>query len=192
MKPNPNTKIKFMNRVIGLLLMFYSLSGALAGPLVTYKLKWSYGKLPIEIKTVRGPLTEQNRIGENGRYNSELKLPILQSLKNDSISLGDNEKAVLYLLVKNTGSKKLRFSVAPHSTEPGASALGFYFNCLCNGHIYEVGPNEVWYRVMVLKTSKQGKDSIVTLDHEIFEVTPNSKRKPQSHLHHKSDTVDHF
>ncbi len=181
-----------MNKTFSLLAMFYTLSSALAGPLVTYKLKWNYGKLPFEIKTLRGPLTEQYRVGENGRYNSDLKLPVIQGLKNDSISLGDEEKAVLYLLVKNTGPKKLKFSVAPHSTEPGASALGFYFNCLCNGHVYEVGPHDVWYRIMVLKTSKQGKDSIVSLDHEIFEVTPSTKRKPQSHLHHSSDTGDPF
>jgi hypothetical protein len=81
---------------------------------------------------------------------------------------------LIYLFVKNTSTKKIRFSVAPHETHPAEHALGFHFNCLCNGHIYEVPPQKTWYRIMHLKNKSTENKAEVKLHHVLFPVRKKS------------------
>lgn len=169
---------------VSILAVFFLSSAAKATPITQFKLIWSYDKLPLDVRIAEAPLSMESHVSDHGIVTPLSVLPIQKLLPDGVVKLAKTERAVLYLFVKNLGKKKLRFSVAPHSTEPGVSALGFSFNCLCNGHIYEVGPGEVWYRVMLLKGSKELAEESVTLKHVIFEVGSKAAQKPQAHLHH--------
>jgi hypothetical protein len=147
-----------------------------------FKLEWEKSGLPIEVKVGRGPDSERHRASENGVLKDMSIVSGFRELVDGKLALSEGENAVLFLLVKNTSGRKLRFSVSPHSTQPGESALGFSFNCLCNGHVYEVGPKEVWYRVMVLSRRKGPAEGPIVLKHTIFEVK-NQGQKPQAHSH---------
>lgn len=149
-----------------------------------YQLLWNKGPLKVEVKTLRALETVRKRISEKGIYSPEMNLPIKDQMPDGIIRLKEEEEAYIYILIKNIDTKPLRFSVAPHSTEPGASALGFRFNCLCNGHIYEVRPGEIWYKIMSLKNNKWQQEKKIVLTHDIFEVkkSPSNKRH-SAHSH---------
>jgi hypothetical protein len=151
---------------------------------VDYQLLWNQGNLKVEVKTLRALETVRNRISEKGIYSPELNLPIKEQMPDGIIKLKEEEEAYIYILIKNKGSKPLRFSVAPHSIGPGAAALGFRFNCLCNGHIYEVRPGEIWYKIMSLKNNKWQQEKKIVLTHDIFEVKKFPGKKGHSaHAH---------
>ncbi|MBC7420966.1 MAG: hypothetical protein H7328_09585 [Bdellovibrio sp.] len=135
-----------------------------------FKLKWDSKNLPFEVKTAMAPLTVKNQVGQMGTFTEKLNLPIERQLPDGVVHLARSETAYVYLFVKNTSKRKIRFSVAPHSTHPGASALGFSFNCLCNGHIYTAEPNSIWYRIMELKNNSSNNEKNVELMHTIYEV----------------------
>ncbi len=143
---------------------------ALSFSQTTFKLKWDIQKLPFEVRMARGPVSLRNRLGETGNFNEKLNLPILKQMPDGEVKLSNSEVAYIYLFVKNKSNQKISFSVAPHSTHPGASALGFNFNCLCNGHIYVVEPNSIWYRIMELKTNSSPSEKNVVLSHSIFKI----------------------
>ena len=136
----------------------------------TYKLTWDVQKLPLEVKTAEGPRNFKNRLSENGIFNEKLDLPIRSKMLDGKIVLKKSETAYIYLFVKNNSDQKINFSVAPHSTHPGASALGFSFSCLCNGHIYTVEPHAIWYRIMGLKNEGSSTEKNIELSHYIFKV----------------------
>lgn len=135
-----------------------------------YHLKWEAPKLPFEMKTVLLTSTERNRVSETGILTEKVNIPMNKILNDGKIKLRSGEQAFLALVIKNTSDRKIKFSVSPHSTQPGNASLGFNFNCLCNGHIYEVGAKEVWYRIMHLKTNGTEKASTVDLLHVIYPV----------------------
>lgn len=138
---------------------------------------WEHSGLDFEIRMEMAPLGVKDRLAEHGIVTPETKLPTIRSLPENKIKLGDKETAIIYLYIKNKSKKSVRFSVAPHGTEPAETSLGFHFNCLCNGHVYEVAPGKVWYRIMQLKTSEQLPPEKVQLKHVIFEVKKNTKLK---------------
>jgi hypothetical protein len=142
----------------------------------TFKLMWDAEKLPFEIKTAAAPSNLKSRLGETGTLTEKINLPIQKQMPDGLITVNSAENAYVYLFIKNTSKKTIKFSVAPHSTHPGASALGFAFNCLCNGHIYTAEPNKVWYRIMSLKNSSLNKTKNVELMHHIFEVKNTEKK----------------
>jgi hypothetical protein len=151
---------------------------------VTFDLEWQFDKkLPIEVKTVLAPNNEAKRVAETGLVTEQIKLPMAKVLEGGKVRLRKSDKAILYLFIKNTGSRTLRFSVAPHSTDPGMASVGFNFHCLCNGHIYEVPPNSIWYRIMALTTKATMDEPSVKLVHQIFEVEPEAKSKKKSRAH---------
>jgi len=153
---------------------------------VTFQLDWKFDKnLPIELKTVLAASNEIKRISETGLVSGKVPLRIAKVLDDGKVRVRRGEQAVIYLFIKNTGSRLLRFSVAPHSTDPGIASLGFHFSCLCNGHIYEVPPQGIWYRIMSLATKKTIEDSSVKLVHQIFEVKSEAKpaKKSAHHFH---------
>ncbi|RYZ81453.1 MAG: hypothetical protein EOP06_23450 [Proteobacteria bacterium] len=147
----------------------------------TYELKWDKGNLPFEVKTFTSLLSGSRRIGETGIVGDATNFPGLIEMKDAKVLVEDNREKTLILMIKNTSKKRIKFSVAPHSTKPGESALGFSFQCLCNGHIYEVGPNELWYRIMKLTQRKNETKDLIVLEHAIFEVTPKSKLQAHHH-----------
>ncbi len=157
---------------------------ARAQSLINYKLVWDYGSLPLEVKLAMGSKTAVNRVAENGIATKSTDLAIQRMLPDGEFKLAASEQAILFLLVKNKGKKKLRFSVAPHSTDPGSASLGFNFTCLCNGHIYEVGPDEVWYRIMRLKSLVMTGEKEIVLKHHIFSVDEIPSQKLQRPHHH--------
>jgi hypothetical protein len=159
-----------MRKINFFIFMILALSFGAAHAKTKVKLEWDIGKLPFEVKTAMGPSSISNRVAEHGVYNAKLSLPVSKKLDDGTFEVGSGEKVVLYLLIKNKGSKPIKFSVAPHSTHPGASALGFVFNCLCNGHVYEVPPGAIWYRIMNLNTTEFLDKEDITLKHTIFEV----------------------
>ena len=138
----------------------------------TYKIEWEWEDLPIKVRTlVAGVGVGETRISETGIIKPGIKLPILAELGPDyPLRLAQNDKAYLYIFVENTSTKKIKFAVSPHAISPAHSSLGFDFNCLCNGHIYQVGPKQTWYRIMKLKTRKHATNDPTILRHVIFKV----------------------
>ena len=153
---------------------------SLAAP-AEFELQWDKEKLPFEIRLAQSIGVNSSRVGETGIATADASFPGLKVLENGRLTLQEGDKGILLLMIRNTSKRKIKFSVAPHSTNPGEAALGFSFQCLCNGHVYEVGPSETWYRVMQLTYKKSETKEIVKLKHVIFEVT--SSRKPQAHHH---------
>jgi hypothetical protein len=135
-----------------------------------FKMVWENDGLPFEIKIARASSALKKRVGETGTFSEKLDLPVEKQLPNGIVELPRSETAYVYLLIKNTSKRKIKFSVAPHSTHPGVSAIGFSFNCLCNGHIYTAEPNSIWYRVMELRNNTNNGEKNVELVHHIFEV----------------------
>jgi hypothetical protein len=157
--------------LFAIVLSVFFLSSISLGQVVTeYEFKWEVGKLPFDVKTVALPLTQRARVSENGPLTDKVYLPVQPSVIDGKLSMRSGEQAILAILIRNNGKKKIRFSVAPHATHPGISALGFSFNCLCNGHVYEVLPGAAWYRIMRLQSRASESEPKVVLTHQIFEV----------------------
>ncbi len=67
----------------------------------------------------------------------------------------------------------------------GEKGLGFKFKCLCINHAYEIGPGEVWYRVVLLKVSPNFEGDSLILTHHLVGLDPKrfsrfsiKKRRP--------------
>lgn len=140
-----------------------------------FQLLWDFGKLPFDLRIVR--INGRMQVGEIGIAKPDQQFPQPTPLVDGHVKVALKTEALLVLFLRNTSSKKIRFAVAPHSTTPGESALGFAFTCLCNGHIYEVGPGETWYRVMKLAYRNSQPAASIVLKHVIFEVTNDNKPK---------------
>ena len=134
-----------------------------------FKIDWVTEGLPISVEVQRLQGSIKSRVGETGELTDKIILPPGRLLKEKNLLiLNPDEDAYLILIIKNNSNKKLNFGVAPHSTDPGAASLGFSFTCLCNGHVYDVGPKKTWYRILRLKTEKQIQATEVKLTHVIF------------------------
>ena len=157
-----------MNRINLFLILFLILEHLQAQ--TTYNLKWDIQNLPFEVKTAEGPRSLKRRLSETGSFSEKLDLPIKKQMHDGKILLKKTETAYIYLFIKNKTDQRINFSVAPHSTHPGASALGFHFGCLCNGHIYTVEPHAIWYRIMSLKNESNSSEKEIELSHSIFKV----------------------
>lgn len=172
-----NTKANFMKSRRGFLqsiilaVSTLALSSMAQAQAVTeYEVVWDFPALPFEVSTLQLQLTEKLRVAEFGELLKETRLPIQKKLTDGKFMLRAGEQAILAIVVKNLGNKEVRFSVAPHSTQPGASALGFHFNCLCNGHVYIVPAGKTWYRIMSLQSLPSESSEHVLLRHKIYVV----------------------
>ena len=163
-----------MRKIQSIAFIFFMMIGSFSNA-TTFKLEWDHGKLPLTTEVQRLVALEEERVGQNGILDDKVILPAAALLKNDEVILGPGETAYLVLLVKNKSKRTISFSVAPHSIHPGESALGFSFNCLCNGHIYTVGPDQIWYRLMKLSSRSKGTMSAVVLKHTLFPATKKAK-----------------
>lgn len=134
-----------------------------------YEMLWDHDGLNIDISMARAPSGVATRVAEFGVLTPNISLPTIRKLAENKVELRAKEEGIVYLFIKNNESKTLRFSVAPHGTHPAESALGFHFNCLCNGHIYEVPSGKTWYRIMQIKVSTDSKGPVI-LRHKIFRV----------------------
>jgi hypothetical protein len=159
--------------LLPLLIYFYSLADAQTrGSTATYKIEWEWEDLPIKVRTlVAGAGVGENRISETGIVKPGIKLPSIAELgPSYPLRLAQNDVAYLYIFVENTSTKSIKFAVSPHAISPAHSSLGFDFTCLCNGHVYQVGPKQTWYRIMKLNTRKHATKEPTTLKHVIFKV----------------------
>jgi hypothetical protein len=138
-----------------------------------FELSWQKNNLPIEIKmySVRAKL--ENRVKESGLFKNAKNLKLKAENEIPSpyrVRLNYPDHAYLVLLIKNTSSKEIAFSVSPHSALPVEASVGFDFHCLCYGHTYRVPPNETWYRIMQLKNHAKPSTQRVLLSHVIYEA----------------------
>ena len=162
-----------MKKCSSLLTILFFLAGfeVKADAFTTFTLLWENAKLPLNIELFEALNSFSDRVAENGILNSKVVLPASKLVKDGKVTISSGRSAILILKLTNLSNEKIDFSVAPHATSPGDSALGFSFNCLCNGHIYYVGPKESWYRIMKLTDqSKTTELKNIILRHEIFAV----------------------
>lgn len=150
-------------------------------------LKWNFtNNLKFEARTMKATSSVRARVGEKGIYNPSVNLPTERELIDGNISIEKNKEAYIYALFKNNENRTITFSVSPHSTTPGAQALGFKFSCLCNGHVYTVKPGEIWYKIMSIGTNQFKDQTDVVLAHDVFEVkkiNTNDKAIEHKHIH---------
>ena len=144
-------------------------SSATAAPL-TFVLGWTQEKTSFDVTTYELPITEAARVGETGPLLPSTQLPMdRRELKKGELKGFPGETKYVLLVIKNREKAKVSFAVAPHQTQPAHATLGFKFRCLCNGHVYHVGPKEEWYRIMALKIEKTASEGAkVDLQHVIF------------------------
>lgn len=157
--------------IISFIFLFLYNVIADAVPPTVFSIEWDYKNLPFTVELAQSYNNSAKNIGEMGILGTKVLLPPHHINKDGKIPLEEGESSVLILLIKNNSDRKISFSVSPHSTHPAESSLGFYFNCLCNGHIYKVGPKQTWYRIMKLSNIvSTGEVVYVSLKHEIYEV----------------------
>jgi hypothetical protein len=168
-----NKHNNFINSALAIVVFVGLFLSPLPSSASSYQLNWiNKDNLPIEVELKRAPKSVRTRVSEYGTVTPNISLPIRNLLPDGLIQFLENDQAYLYIFIKNLSSKLIKFAVAPHSTEPSEASLGFSFDCLCKGHIYELNPKSTWYRIMSLTPamSFKHKNSVIKLDHIIFKV----------------------
>lgn len=166
--------LKINTKIFSIICSFVLLGAhsSFASTEATYNIKWSYKGLPIEIEMYDGPPSLVARASEAGEFKGRENVPVMNKLKDGKIKVPQGESRAIVLVIKNKSDSPLKFAVAPHGVEPVEASLGIKFNCLCNGHTFNIPPKTSWYRILELKTIKsvETPKKEVTLDHHIFRV----------------------
>ncbi|HEX7672818.1 MAG TPA: hypothetical protein VF412_01535 [Bdellovibrio sp.] len=152
-----------------------------AGSSQTFKLAFkNTGGLDLQYETYDLPLIFKDKVGTNGSITDIRQLTPIKKLKNDELTLGENETKLIGLVVRSKSHKAYDFFVAPHSTNQPQATLDFKFNCLCYHHVYHLEKGKMWYRVMELQNTvlaKAGKT--IVLSHEFIPWDGTKDKEPQ-------------
>lgn len=140
-------------------------------PATNYVLQWEYKDIPFQFKVYEAPSYVHTRLWETKEIKSLSELPLMRELSKGEVKVNAGGSVHMFLVAQNTTKKEINFGVAPHSTDPIESALGFSFKCLCNGHVYKVSPGNYWYRIIKIQTNSSMRGDRVQLKHIVFAVS---------------------
>ena len=127
---------------------------------------------------------QKPRMWETHTFKSLKDAPVGSVIDGASVTVPRGGKKKFILVAENKTEQPIYFFAAPHGVEPVENALGFKFKCLCINHAYEIGPGEVWYRVVLLKVSPDFYGESLTLTHNLVGIdlkrfSKFSLRKPR-------------
>jgi hypothetical protein len=135
---------------------------------VRFHLEWKQEGLSLRPRVFVAPVGTARKSGTTQVIDSLESFGKLKELKDGLLPLAPGDSSTIYLVLENRGKETASFSVAPHETIPAASALGFHFQCLCNGTLYKVPPGKLWVRALSLRVNREATPQDVTLRHVIF------------------------
>lgn len=87
-----------------------------------------------------------------------------------SLKMKAGEGQTFVLVMNNKSDKDIFFFAAPHIPSPPEASIGFFFECLCNSHVYKVTPHSIWYRVVRLEINEDFSPAKAEIRHTIVGV----------------------
>lgn len=97
------------------------------------------------------------------------QLPLGKKI-NETIKITPGKARTFALVMSNTTDKNVYFFATPHIPHPPDASIGYFFECLCNNHVYKITPKSVWYRVVRLEINKSFSPKKSEITHTLVGV----------------------
>ncbi len=137
---------------------------------VRARVDWKYKNFPAQMKIYEVAGGQKPRMWETHTVGSLKEAPVGSEIKDATVTVSKGSQNKFILVAENKTNKPIYFFAAPHGVEPVENALGFKFKCLCINYAYEIGPGEVWYRVVILNVSRDFYGDSMTLTHQLVGI----------------------
>jgi hypothetical protein len=144
---------------------------------VIVKLDWQYQNLPAAMRVYEVKPGENPMLWLTKTTRDLSKAPVGKEITDGEIRLEKGATKRLVLVYPNPESRPLYFFATPHHAEPAEFSLGFKFKCLCIDHAYTIPPNESWYRVVELRTSRDMLGNRISLSHTLVGIDEARMKK---------------
>lgn len=105
--------------------------------------------------------------------------PILSEIKSPML-ISEKFPLTFALVVENKDSKAHYFFAAPHFFDPPDLSIHTFFDCLCNGHVYKVAPNSVWFRIVRLELVNSESLKTIIKKNKSFKIIHDFVEVPES------------
>jgi len=149
-------------------LLALPLACAAAAAPVEVNIRWQYRDFGamVEIYEVEG----NRHLWETRSVAGMDEVPAGERIEGSSFTMEPGRRKRFLLVIRNESAATLYFFAAPHVVDPPEYALGFGIRCLCIDHAFDVGPGEVWYRVVQLRLSPDFDGDRLTVTHTIVGI----------------------
>ncbi|WP_243393272.1 LIC11469 family lipoprotein adhesin Lsa20 [Leptospira perolatii] len=150
---------------------------------VPVKVLWEYKGLPGKMEIYELASQRPVKLWDTQAYDSIEKAPVSKPIEDSKLVLVAGDTRKFALVYKNPLNETLHFFAAPHSVQPPEFGFGFKFKCLCVNHLFKVGPNQVWVRVVELRTMPNWKSDPFQITHTLIRVAADQAaqwEKPES------------
>ena len=144
---------------------------------VRVKLEWDHNDLPGAMKSFLPREGLMLKVWKTEVVKDAKNLPISSQIPESTFELRPGEAKTFVLVFKNETDRHLYFFAAPHLIDPPEFSLGFKLKCLCINHAFEVGPGEIWYRVVEARLSKNFVGREMEIRHTLVGIDKERKRK---------------
>lgn len=161
---------KMSTKLLAVFVVLLCVPSVVGADEVRAQIKWKYKNFPAEMKTYEVAEGQKPRMWTTKTVTSIKDAPVGSQISGSSLILDKGSQKRFILVAHNTTDKPIYFFAAPHGVEPVENALGFKFKCLCINFAYEIGPGEVWYRVVILKVSPDFYGDAMTLTHNLVGI----------------------
>lgn len=137
---------------------------------VRVQVDWKYQNVPAEVKLYEVAEGQKVRMWTTKTVQSLKDAPLGKEIAGGSLSVAKGSQKKFIMVAENKTDRPIYFFAAPHGVEPVQNALGFKFKCLCINYAYEIGSGEVWYRVVLLKVSRDYQGDAMTITHTLVGI----------------------
>jgi|SRR3989442_1381351 len=139
--------------------------------LVSVKITWEYKDLPPNMKIYQPPRGAILKLWETSVVKDHKDLPVSNEISDSVLKLRRGTNKTFVLVYKNDTRQPIYFFAAPHQVAPPEYSLGFKLKCLCINQAFQVGPGEIWYRVVELQISKNLVGDAVGISHTLIGIS---------------------
>ena len=139
--------------------------------LVSVKITWEYKDLPPNMKIYQPPRGAILKLWETAVVKDHKGLPVSDEISNSVLKLRRGTNKTFVLVYKNDTQLPIYFFAAPHQVAPPEYSLGFKLKCLCINQAFQIGPGEIWYRVVELQLSKNIVGNAVGISHTLIGIS---------------------
>jgi hypothetical protein len=139
--------------------------------LLNVKITWEYKDLPPNMKIYQPPRGAILKLWETAVVKDHKDLPVSDEINNSVLKLRRGTNKTFVLVYKNDTDLPIYFFAAPHQVTPPEYSLGFKLKCLCINQAFQVGPGEIWYRVVELQISKNIVGDAVGITHTLIGIS---------------------
>jgi hypothetical protein len=152
-----------------IIICFFFLAAPAVAKTRQVTVEWDYQNFPLKIELYEPPANKATEIAYTELFD-DIGAARLGSPIEGPVTVGANR--AMALVIKNTGKSAVYFYAVPHTVQPAASSLGQLFECLCNGHVYKIGPGKSWVRIARLSyRPNASKIQSLSIKHEIIGLT---------------------